>query len=78
MLTALVLVCSITATPELRDCDRRNAVHVMQVPAEFGNPVTCLLHGQAYLAGTTIGEHLAPNERAKVVCIRSAVPKNVG
>jgi hypothetical protein len=71
MLSALVLVCSIVATPDLRDCSRDNATAVMRVPAEFGNPLTCFMHGQAYLAQTAIGQALRDDERVKVVCARS-------
>jgi hypothetical protein len=42
----------------------------MQVPEAFANPVTCFMHGQAYLAETTIGRELAANEAVKVVCTR--------
>ena len=73
MLTALVLICSLTVTPDARDCTRDNAAAVMRVPAEFGNPATCFLHGQAYLAGTSIGRELEPDERVKVICVRSEV-----
>jgi hypothetical protein len=58
-------------TPELRDCDRSNAVTVLQVPEAFGNPVMCMMHGQAYLAGTAIGRDLRVDERVKVLCIRA-------
>lgn len=71
MLTALVLVCSLALTPDLAACDRNNAVDVMRVPEEFGNPATCFMHGQAYLAQTGLGRALAGNERIKVVCIQS-------
>jgi hypothetical protein len=71
MLTALVLVCSMAITPELRDCDRSNAVTVLQVPEAFGNPVMCMMHGQACLAGTAIGRDLRADERVKVLCIRA-------
>ena len=71
MLTALVLICSITATPNLADCNRGNASAVMRVPADFGNPATCFMHGQAYLANTTIGQDMAETERVKLVCARS-------
>lgn len=70
MLTALVLVCSLAVTPDLRTCDRRNAVHVMQVPEEFAMPAMCAMRGQAFLAETSIGQELANNERVKVMCIR--------
>ena len=71
MLTALILICSTLTTPDLAACDRTNAVTVMRVPVETGNPATCFMHGQAYLAGTTLGQDLAEHERVKVVCVRS-------
>jgi hypothetical protein len=71
MLTALVLICSVAVTPDLRDCSRDNATAVMRVPAEFGNPATCFMHGQAYLAETAIGQELGNDDRIKVVCARS-------
>jgi hypothetical protein len=71
MLAALVLICSVATTPDLRDCTRANATAVMRVPADFGNPATCFLHGQAYLAQTSIGQELGDDERVKVVCARS-------
>jgi hypothetical protein len=40
----------------------------MFVPEQFGNPVTCVMHGQAYLAETEIGQ----DERVKIVCVRNA------
>jgi hypothetical protein len=71
MLMALVLVCSTAVAPDLADCTRANANSVMRVPAEFSSPVTCLMHGQAYLAGTSIGQEIRPDEHVKVVCARS-------
>jgi hypothetical protein len=71
MLTALVLICSVATTPDVRDCSRANATAVMRVPADFASPITCLMHGQAYLAGTSIGEELTADDRVKVVCARS-------
>ena len=71
MLTALVLVCSIANTPDLRDCTRDNATAVVLVPVQSGNPATCFMHGQAYLAQTSIGQELGINDRVKVVCVRS-------
>jgi hypothetical protein len=67
MLAALVLICSVVVTPDLRDCTRENAAVVMRVPAEFSNPGTCYMHGQAYLAETSLGN----DDRIKVVCARS-------
>ena len=68
MLTALVLICSIHTTPDLRTCTRDNAVNVVIVPEQFNNPVSCLLHGQAYVAETAIGRELPADERIKIVC----------
>ena len=65
MLKALVLVCSIAITPDLRNCDQSNAVDVMMVPEEFGTPAMCFMHGQAYVAQTEFGRQLAADERVK-------------
>jgi len=72
MLTALILICSIQTTPDIRACTRDNAVDAMRVPELFANPVTCFMHGQAYLAETSLGRDLTENERVKVMCIRTA------
>ena len=71
MLTALVMICSTAITPDLRDCTRDNAAAVMLLPVQSGNPATCFMHGQAYLAQTSIGEELCANDRVKIVCVRS-------
>lgn len=71
MLTALILICSAAITPDLQDCTRDNAIAVMRVPAEFGSPVTCFMHGQAYLAQSSIGQELSGNDLIKMVCGRS-------
>ena len=71
MLTALVLICSTAVAADAHDCTRNNANTVMRVPAEFGNPATCFMHAQAYLAGSSIGRDLDANERVKIVCVRS-------
>jgi hypothetical protein len=73
MLSALVLICSMAITPDLRDCSRDNATAVMRVPTDFGNPATCFMHGQAYLAETSIGQEITADERVKVVCASSKV-----
>jgi hypothetical protein len=70
MLTALVLVCSLALTPDLRECGRDNAMHVFQVPEEFALPAMCAMRGQAFLAETSIGQELANDERVKIMCIR--------
>jgi hypothetical protein len=69
MLFAMILVCSLANTPDIGDCSRTNAVDVVWVPEAFSNPVTCLMHGQAYLAGTALGRTLTDDERVKVVCV---------
>jgi hypothetical protein len=71
MLTALVLICSMATTPDLQACSGENAQSVIRVPTDYGSPVACLLHGQAYLAETEIGQELASDERVKVVCTPS-------
>ena len=78
MLTALILICSTAITPDLAACDRANAVDVMRVPIEFGNPATCFMQGEAYVADTTLGRDLADNERVKVVCVRSQTAAAIG
>jgi hypothetical protein len=70
MLTALILVCSLAVTPDVRECSRDNAVHVLQVPEEFALPSMCAMRGQAFLAETSIGQELTNNERVKVMCIQ--------
>ena len=72
MLTALVLICSVSVTPDLRDCNRDNALDVMRTPVEQANPATCFLHGQAFLAETSIARDLGETDRIKIVCARSA------
>jgi hypothetical protein len=71
MLTALILICSLASTPDLRDCSRANAVDVLMTPVAFANPATCFMHGQAYLAETSIGQELGDGDRVKIVCARS-------
>jgi hypothetical protein len=70
MLTAIVLVCSLAVTPDVRECSRENAVQVLQVPEEFALPAMCAMRGQAFLAESSIGQELADNERVKVMCVR--------
>jgi hypothetical protein len=70
MLIALILVCSLATVSDPGDCTRDNALDVIYVPATFASPVTCLMHGQAYVADSSIGRDLAQNEAVKVVCVR--------
>lgn len=73
MLTALILICSVTTALDPQDCSRGNAVTVMRVPAKFGSPATCFMQAQAYLASTPTGRELTADERVKIVCVRSEV-----
>jgi len=68
MLNALVLVCSLAVTPNIANCDRTNATDVIWLPAASANPSTCFMHGEAYVAGTTIGRNITSDERLKVIC----------
>jgi hypothetical protein len=73
MLTAMILICSVANTPNIADCSRANALDVLWLPELFSNPVTCFMHGQAYVAGSAVGRDLTENERVKVVCLRKQV-----
>ena len=71
MFIALIVICSAVVTPDLGECTRKNATAEMRVPAEFGNPITCLMHAQAYLAETSLGQDLSSNDRVKIICVRT-------
>jgi hypothetical protein len=68
MLTAIVLVCSIAVTPNLRACDETNARIVMRAPEVYGSTAACAMAGQTYIAGTAVGQALTSTDRVKVVC----------
>jgi hypothetical protein len=70
MLTALVLICSATITPDIQDCTRENAMTVMRLSTEFNSPTACLMYGQTTLANTSIGQELGENDRVKIACAR--------
>jgi hypothetical protein len=74
MLSALVLICSLVQTPDLDTCSRDTAVSVLRVPEDFPTPTGCLMHGQAYVAQTEIGQSLGTDERLKVVCDKRQIP----
>lgn len=71
MLTALILICSLTSVPDVAACSEDNALEVLRNPETFASPVTCLMHGQAYLANTEMGRDLNADEVVKVICVRS-------
>ena len=72
MLTALVLICSTAAIPDIRDCNRDNAAAVMRVPVRFRSSATCFMYGRAYLDESSIGGRgLGSDVRIKVICART-------
>jgi hypothetical protein len=73
MLTALILICSLTSVSDVGVCTEGNAVEVLRSPEAFASPVTCLMHGQAYLANTAMGRDLSADEVVKVMCVRSKI-----
>jgi hypothetical protein len=67
MLTALILICSATAT-----CTGdENAATVIRVPVECATPATCFMNAQAFLAQTSLGRDLGPSDTVKIICVRS-------
>ena len=70
MLTALILICSTAVASDIGDCTAESARTVMRVPAEFGNPITCYMQAQAYVAETSFGQELGSKDRLKIMCVR--------
>ena len=68
MLHAVILICSLAAVPEARLCTRDTATQVITLPVEAASPVTCLMHGQAYVAETSID--IRVDEYMRVMCTR--------
>ena len=58
-------------------CTRSWGVHPQQCDSgdaradRFGNPSTCFMHAQTYLAQTSFQQDLGPNDRVKIICVRS-------
>jgi hypothetical protein len=71
MLSALVLICSLSVTPDLQDCSPDNARDILRLSATFENAAACFMQGQALLAATSVGQELADDDRIKIVCKRS-------
>jgi hypothetical protein len=71
MLSALVLICSLSVTPDLQDCSPDNARDMLRLSAAFENAAACFFQGQALLAATSLGQELADDDRIKIVCKRS-------
>jgi hypothetical protein len=72
MLTALILVCSLSSAPNLEACTEQNALLVVRDPEMSASPGSCLMHGQAYLAQSVIGRDLSKDETIKILCVRKA------
>jgi hypothetical protein len=71
MLTALILICSLASVSDAGACTEDNALAVLRSPEAFANPVTCFMHGQAYLANTAMGRDLNADEVVKsIVCAK--------
>jgi hypothetical protein len=68
MLTAVILICSITATPNLAACNPNTAIDVIYATINSANPSACIFQGQALLARTAMGRNLGANERIKIIC----------
>jgi hypothetical protein len=73
MLSALILICSLSSAADASTCTEQNAVQVLRSPEAFANPVACLMHGQAYLANSAVGRDLNEGETVKVICKRNRV-----
>jgi hypothetical protein len=67
MLTAIVLVCALSAVPDPADCNRQNASQVIVLSDTYVSPVTCLMHGQAYVAETALGIDFS-KEHIRIIC----------
>jgi hypothetical protein len=78
MLTALILICSLSSVRTRPACTEQNAVQVLRSPETFASPVACLMHGQAYLANSAIGRDLNEGETVKVICKRNRVTAAAG
>ena len=68
MLTALILICSLSSASDVTACTEQNALQVLRIPETFANPVTCFMHGQAYLANSALSRDLVKGETVKVIC----------
>ena len=69
MLTSVVLICSLSLTPNLQDCTQQTAVQTLRAPEQTQLPGMCLKIGLEYFAQTEFARHLAADERIKVVCV---------
>ncbi|MGB0087247.1 MAG: hypothetical protein WBP94_17970 [Rhodomicrobiaceae bacterium] len=71
MFQVLILICAAGVSPP--DCQKDTALDVFRGPV-VSNEVMCGLHGQAYLAETSLAAR-GPGEYMKIKCLRSAVAR---
>lgn len=73
MLYALILVCSIAATPDVSNCDMTTALHYERAPEGSPLPLMCYKFGEQFYA-TTIepSRPTKAGEYHRVVCSRSS------
>jgi hypothetical protein len=62
-------LASVTDRPGQQKIRAAGRSGVIRVPAEFGNPITCFMHAQAYVAETSFGQELGSNDRVRIVCV---------
>ncbi len=67
MFQVLILVCSVGLTPS--ECQKETAIDILRGPV-VASEVMCGLHGEAYLAQTSLAPH-SPGEYMKIKCMRS-------
>ena len=68
MFQILILVCSVGVAPA--DCQPETAIDIINGPS-VASEVTCGLHGQAYIAQTSLRPRAA-NEYVKIKCLHPA------
>jgi len=82
MLTALILICSLSSVSDAAACTEQNALQLLRSPEAFASPVACLMHGQAYVANSAIGRDLNEGETIRVICklnrVGAALPPAAG
>lgn len=72
MLKVVLLICAVMVPRG--ECTVHTALSVLQgPPAE--STAGCGMQAQAYLAGTSIGRNIRPDEYAKIVCAHTAIGK---
>ena len=73
MFQVLILICSMTFSSS--ECQTETALDVIRGPA-VPNEIMCGLHGQAYIAQTSLVPR-GPDEYVKIVCMRSVAAQHV-